>query len=98
MSEIDQQSQQFISWAYKKISDKAYVNSLVEEVAGRFYYYMDMPTYTLSRIIKKKLEAGSLEHKTLKTKKVEIDRELKMEFQDLIGWLLMEKYLEEIKK
>lgn len=90
---IDHESQAFLSWAFDQLNDQNIYDQLVAEALDRAREYYSQPRETVLAELKAKMHVGALEHGAPNHSHQKVLSELANEYRDLLGWLLVEKWV-----
>ncbi len=95
MTEIDPESKAFLTWVRTKLKDRDFFDQLIVEIFTDLQFVYGHPDREqIIATLTKKMIRGSKEHGPPKKNKKIITREIIYEALDLIGWKMMEKYLD----
>lgn len=94
MNELDSESQEFINWTKSKLENPEFFNWLINTILEETHIiYTKNNQDLLIRSILRKMRFGALEHGAPSKDVKRIRREYLMEMLDLIGWKMMELYI-----
>jgi len=95
MKIIDNDSLEFIAFAKELMDDKEFYNNFLLEGKRKFEKFISRDSEEIKSLLNAKLVRGSIEHGSPgKYTQEEVQKELDMEFLDIIGWSLVGLYCE----
>lgn len=93
-STMDKDSEEFIKWVEERLRDEEFFHEFKKECVRKLANYYSYPNSHLLSTLKAKLIVGAQEHGSpAKYTQEEIDRELRMEYIDILGWTLIGEWL-----
>jgi hypothetical protein len=91
---IDHESKDFIDWAFAKLDDEATYTAMITEAFERAERFYAQPKEIVLAQLKAKMLIGAIEHGAPTHTVAKVKEELNKEYADLLGWLLVEKWVE----
>lgn len=91
--DIDQESQQFITWAFEQLEDDTIYRAMIDEAISQAKLFYDQPKEIVLPQLKQKMIIGAQEHGAPTHTPEAVTQELAKEYIDLLGWLLVGKWV-----
>lgn len=89
MAETDKESQEFINWALTHLGNEDVFREFKKEALENLLAFFNSSDAKLLDLLRDKLTRGSQEHGSPSYKLWDIDKELRDEYIDIIGWTLV---------